>query len=103
MSATGAVRVVEFPVKRVKRNVLGFARPITKRVPQPMDDLPVEHFVRERGRLKCLVVSLLPNGVLTLRVERSRRKEQVLLSHCYALAVRQRVAAERAAGKKGHR
>ena len=58
--------------------------------------------VRDMGKLKRLVVTIYPNGTLGLRPEKTRREEAVLLTACYGLAIKQRVAKERA-DKKGKR
>jgi hypothetical protein len=55
---------------------------------------------RERGRLRRIVATLYPSGVLGLRPERCRREETITLESCYSIAVKQRVAAERAARRK---
>ncbi len=53
--------------------------------------------VRDCGKIRNLVVTLYPNDTIGLRPEgtRQKREERVTLTSCYALAVRQRVAAER--------
>lgn len=85
------LRVVQFrqPTERKKRNPLVFSKAITRRA---------ECFVRERG-LKRLVFTIEPNGLLTLRPEKSRRRETVTLADCYSMAVKARVARERAEKK----
>lgn len=60
--------------------------------------------VRDRGVFRQLVVTLYPTGVLGLRPAKTRQEERVTLESCYSLAVKQRVAKERAeklAKKKG--
>lgn len=59
------------------------ARPVTRRCTLP-----------HRGRR--LVVTLVPGDVLELRPERTRRAEYLPLAAAYDLAVKMRVAAERA-------
>jgi hypothetical protein len=57
--------------------------------------------VRDRGRSRRIVVTLYPNGTVGLRQEKTRREEIVSLASCWGLAVKQRVAQERADKKKG--
>jgi hypothetical protein len=59
------------------------ARPVTRRCTLP-----------HRGRR--LVVTLMPGDVLELRPERTRRAEYLPIAAAYDLAVKMRVAAERA-------
>lgn len=61
-------------------------KPIRRRAPNT---------IRDAGKLRRLVVTLLPGGTVGLRPEGTRRNEYVSLDACYALAVRQRVNAER--------
>jgi hypothetical protein len=59
--------------------------------------------VRDRGRLRPLVVTLYPNGTMGLRPSKTRKEEIISLESCYETAIKQRVAreqAERSAGKK---
>jgi hypothetical protein len=51
---------------------------------------------RDRSKLRRIVVTLYPTGVIGLRLEKTRREETLPLTHAYALAVRARVAFERA-------
>lgn len=62
--------------------------------------------VRDRGKVRELVVTLYPNGTLGLRPLKTRQEEVLTLESCYSLAVKQRVARERAeklAKKKGRK
>lgn len=59
--------------------------------------------VRDRGRVRELVVTLYPNGTLGLRPLKTRQEEVLTLESCYHLAVRQRVAKEQAEKKERKR
>ena len=62
--------------------------------------------VRDRGKVRQLVVTINPNGTLGLRPLGTRKAEIITLDSCYSLAVKQRVAkerAEKAAQKKAKR
>ena len=52
--------------------------------------------VRDRGVVRNLVVTIFPNGAVGLRPERTQQTEIVTLDSIYALAIKQRVARERA-------
>lgn len=56
--------------------------------------------VRDRGRLRNIVVTLFPNDTLGLRLAKTRKTEIVTLESIYSLAVKQRVALERAEKRK---
>ena len=60
---------------------------------------------RDRSKQRRIVVTLYPNGIIGLRLEKTRSEETLPLVHAYETAVRARVAFERArkAKKKGHR
>lgn len=50
-----------------------------------------EATVRDGGAPRNIIVTLYPNGVLGLRLARSRREETVGLDHVYLFAVKLRV------------
>ena len=56
--------------------------------------------VRDRGKVRNLIVTLFPNNTMGLRPERTRQIEIVTLDSVYSLAVKQRVAKERAEKKQ---
>lgn len=56
--------------------------------------------VRDRGKIRNLVVTIFPNGTIGLRPERTRQLEVVTLESVYSLAIKQRVAREHAEKKK---
>jgi hypothetical protein len=58
-----------------------------------------ETLVRDGAKRRNLVVTLYPGGVIGLRPSKTRREELLTLEVAYALAVRQRVAKERAEKK----
>jgi hypothetical protein len=58
-----------------------------------------ETLVRDGAKRRNLVVTLYPGGVIGLRPSKTRREELLTLEAAYALAVRQRVAKERAEKK----
>jgi len=58
--------------------------------------------VQDQGSRR-LIVTLYPDGCIGLRPERTRREETVSLSACWQMAVRQRVAYERAQKKAAKR
>lgn len=51
---------------------------------------------RDRGRMRRIVVTLYPAGYIGLRLERTRREETLPLQAAYDVAVKMRVAFERA-------
>ena len=55
--------------------------------------------VRDRGTLRQLVTVLYPNGTIGLRPLGTRQMEITTLDSVYSLAVKQRVAKERAEKK----
>lgn len=60
-------------------------------------------YVRFRGRLRKLVVTLLPGDVLELRPAGCRQRYLIPLGHCYSIAVKMAAAAlvaERKAKRK---
>ena len=62
--------------------------------------------IRDRSKRRPLIVTLFPGDVLGLRLLGTRKTEMLDLEACYAMAVRQRVAADRAikaAAKKARR
>lgn len=59
--------------------------------------------VRDAGRVRRLVVSLLPGDLIGLRPEGTRRIEYTTIGACYALAVRQRVSVEKADKARAHK
>jgi hypothetical protein len=60
---------------------------------------------RDRSKLRRIVITLYPGGVIGLRLEKTRQEETLPLRLAYETAVRARVAFERAqkAGRKGGR
>lgn len=52
--------------------------------------------IRDKGRTRRLVVTLYPGDVIGLRPEKTRREEITSLAAVYSLAIKQRLAAERA-------
>jgi hypothetical protein len=64
---------------------------LTKRVKRRSHELK-----RDRGRLRRIVVTLYPSGLLGLRLERTRREEVLPFTAAYDVAVKMRVASERA-------
>ena len=52
--------------------------------------------VREQGKSRQLTVTIYPNNTIGLRPSKLRTEEIITLDSVYALAVRQRVAKERA-------
>jgi hypothetical protein len=60
---------------------------------------------RDRSKLRRIVVTLYPSGVIGLRLEKTRQEETLSLSAAYEMAVRARVAFDRAqkARRKGGR
>jgi len=60
---------------------------------------------RDRSKLRRIVVTLYPAGIIGLRLEKTRQEETLSLRLAYATAVRARVAFERAqkAKRKGGR
>jgi 1-acyl-sn-glycerol-3-phosphate acyltransferase len=51
--------------------------------------------VRDAGKLRRLVVTLLPGDLIGIRPEGTRRTEYVSIGACHALGMRQRILAER--------
>jgi hypothetical protein len=60
---------------------------------------------RDRSKLRRIVITLYPAGVIGLRLEKTRQEETLPLHLAYETAVRARVAFERAqkAKRKGGR
>jgi hypothetical protein len=60
---------------------------------------------RDRSKLRRIVITLYPTGVIGLRLEKTRQEETLSLTAAYEMAVRARVAFERAqkAKRKGGR
>lgn len=56
--------------------------------------------VRDAGKTRPLVITLYPNGTIGLRPQGTRREEVYPLAAVYSLAVKARVAEERAAKSK---
>ncbi len=65
--------------------------PLSKRVTRKSSAL-----VRDGGRSRQLVVTMYPGDLLGLRPERTRREELIPLTAIYSLAVKMRVAQQRA-------
>lgn len=51
---------------------------------------------RDCGKLRRIVIAIYPAGFIGLRLEKTRREEVLPLSAAYDVAVKMRVAAERA-------
>ena len=51
--------------------------------------------IRDSGKLRDLIVTLYPNGVLGMRPWMTRREEYISLGACYDKAVKNRVLQER--------
>jgi hypothetical protein len=51
---------------------------------------------RDRSKLRRIVITLYPSGVIGLRLEKTRTEETLPLTAAYEMAVRARVAFERA-------
>jgi hypothetical protein len=60
---------------------------------------------RDRSKMRRIVVTLYPTGVIGLRLEKTRQEETLSLPAAYEMAVRARVAFERSqkAKRKGGR
>ncbi len=56
--------------------------------------------VRDGSTRRCIVASLEPGDILTLRLAGKRRVEVIPLTSCYFAAVRLRVAFEKAQKRK---
>lgn len=52
--------------------------------------------IRDAGKVRRMVVTLYPGDVIGIRPEKTRREERTTLAAVYGLAVKQRVAIERA-------
>lgn len=68
------------------------ATALSKRVTRRSDS-----FIRDGSRSRPLVVTLYPGGTLGLRPAKTRREEVISLDAIYSVAVKMRVASERAA------
>ena len=51
---------------------------------------------RDKGKLRCLIVTIYPGNYIGLRPEGTRREETITLGAAYDVAVKMRVATERA-------
>lgn len=51
--------------------------------------------VRDRGRIRQLVVTLYPNGLIGIRPAGTRQEETTTIESVWSLATKQRVARER--------
>lgn len=58
-----------------------------------------DNAIRDGARLRPLVVTLYPGGVIGLRPSKTRREELLTVEAAYSLAIKQRVAKERAEKK----
>lgn len=52
--------------------------------------------VRDRGKVRRLVITVYPSGFIGLRPEATRKEELLSFDAAYSIAVKQRVARERA-------
>lgn len=55
-----------------------------------------DSMVRDAGRMRKIVVTLYPHGFIGLRPEKTRREEVLPLQAAYDVAVKMRVARQRA-------
>ena len=62
-------------------------KPVTRRT---------DNEIRDGAKRRRLVVTIYPGGVIGLRPEKTRREELLSVESAYSLAVKQRVAKERA-------
>jgi hypothetical protein len=58
---------------------------------------------RDRSRMRRIVITLYPTGVIGLRLEKTRQEETLSLAAAYEMAVRSGVAFERAQRSKKRR
>jgi len=65
-------------------------KPITRRT---------DNEIRDGSRRRPLVITLYPGGIVGLRPSKTRREEIITIEAIYSLAVKQRVAKERAEKK----
>lgn len=65
-------------------------KPITRRT---------ENEVRDGTKRRPLVITLYPGGIIGLRPSKTRREELLTVEAAYSLAIKQRVAKERAEKK----
>jgi hypothetical protein len=74
--------------------------PLTRKVTRR-----TEETYRDRSKLRRIVITLYPTGFIGLRLEKTRQEETLPLTAAYEMAVRARVAFERAqkARRKGGR
>jgi hypothetical protein len=74
--------------------------PLTRKVTRR-----TEETCRDRSKMRRIVITLYPAGVIGLRLEKTRQEETLSLRLAYETAVRARVAFERAqkAKRKGGR
>jgi hypothetical protein len=72
--------------------------PLTRKVTRR-----TEETYRDRSKLRRIVITLYPTGFIGLRLEKTRQEETLPLTAAYEMAVRARVAFERAqkARRKG--
>jgi hypothetical protein len=56
---------------------------------------------RDRSKLRRIVITLYPAGMIGLRLEKTRREETLSLPLAYETAVRARIAFEHKAKRKG--
>ena len=59
--------------------------------------------VRDGTKRRRLVITIYPNDCIGLRPERTQREELLSIDSAYSLAVKQRVAKERAEKKRGRK
>lgn len=65
-----------------------------------------DELIRDAGKFRKLVVTIYPSGLIGIRPERTRREELMPITHIYSMAVKARVAAEKAekaAKRKGRK
>jgi hypothetical protein len=73
---------------------------MTTKLNKPVSRISNEQ-VRDGSKIRNLVVTLYPGGGIGLRPQGTRREEIYPLEAVYHTALKMRVAAERAAKKKG--
>lgn len=62
-----------------------------------------DNAIRDGAKLRNLVITLYPGGVIGLRPEKTRREELLSVEAAYSLAIKQRVARERVEKKARRR
>lgn len=63
---------------------------LTKPVARDSNEL-----IRDRGKMRSLIITVYPNGMIGLRMKGCRTEETISMRSCYDSAIKQRVMAER--------